>query len=539
MQLTRPAPVVRPRAALKAPRFLTWFAVLVALGVVIPIAYLVLRALEAEPGKLAEIVFRVRNLGLLGNTAFLGAAVLLTTTLIALPMAWLLSRTDLRFKTLWLVLGALPLGVPGYVGAFSLLAANGPGGTLETWFGLSLPRPSGFWGALVILTLYTFPYLFLNLYTALNNLDPRLEEAARSLGRSRWQSFFGVVAPQLRAAWLSGALLILLHVLGDFGVVSLMRFETFSYAIYSQYTSSLDRVYAAWLSLGLLVVTVGVLILEARLVRRSFVPRSARNLARGGAPVHLGWWQVPAMASMIALAALAVALPVATALFWLQREAGGLFFDPWAELTRAATGTISLAAPAAIICAVVAVPLCYLSVRYPTRFHRLLERASYLGYATPPLALALAIVFFSLRALPNLYQTVGLLIAAYVLHFLAESLGPVRAALLQTPVRLEEAGRSLGLSSAQVFGRVVLPLISRGVLASGALVFLSAVKELPLTTILAPPGLETLAKNVYTYTSEAMFAQAAPHALALVVVSSLFIGLVLNRRSERALEGEG
>jgi iron(III) transport system permease protein len=290
--------------------------------------------------------------------------------------------------------------------------------------------------------------------------------------------------------------------------------------------------------LGLLLVTVGVLGLEARLVRRSLVPRNARTAARGGegAQVRLGLWALPATLCAAALAAVCVLLPVMTAVFWMRRETPSAFYNPWAELVKAATDTVIVATPAALICALIAVPLCYLGVRYPTRLNRILERASYLGYAIPPLALALALVFFTLRALPGLYQTLGLLIAAYVLHFLAEGLGPVRAALLQTPQTLEEAARSLGLNPVQVVRRVVLPLIAKGVLASAALVFLSAVKELPLTTILAPSGMETLAKNVYGYTSEAMFAQAAPHALALVAVSSLFIGLVLRRRNTSGSE---
>ncbi len=531
MQLTRL--IQRSKASNPAPRLLTWFSGLMAFAVLIPIVYLVLRALEADPTQLVDIVFRSRNVFLLANTVLLSVAVLLTTTLIGLPLAWVLARTNLRFKNVWMILGALPLSIPGYVGAFSLLAANGPGGTLEAVFGLSLPRPSGFWGALAVLTLYTYPYLFLNLHTALNNLDPRLEEAARSLGRSRWQTFTSVILPQLRAAWLSAALLIVLHILGDFAVVSLMRFETFSYAIYSQYTSSLDRIYAAWLSLGLLIVTIIILILEARLVRRSLVPRNARNLARGGTEFRLGWLEFPVVLGLFSLAAVSVLLPIFTAFFWLQREASNTFVNPWNDLFQASLATIGVAAPAAIICAIIAIPLSYLGVRYPTQLNRILERASYLGYATPPLALALALVFFTLRVVPDLYQTLGLLIAAYVLHFLAEGLGPVRAALLQTPVRLEEAARSLGMRPVQVILKIILPLISRGVLASAALVFLSAVKELPLTTILAPPGIETLAKNVFGYTSEAMFAQAAPHALALIVVSSIFIGLVL-RRNQRS-----
>jgi iron(III) transport system permease protein len=509
----------------RAPLGLVLFAVLVASSVLIPLLYLVVRALEADGSSLGEIVFRERNLTLLGNTFLLAISVLIGTTLLALPMAWLLARVKLPFLRFWVVATTLPLAVPGYVGAFALLAASGSGGTLET-IGLSLPRPSGFWGATWILTLYSAPYLFVNLYAALQNTDPALEEAAQSLGHSRWQSFWRVTVPQLRPALLSGALLITLHVLGDFGVVSLMRFETFSYAIYSQYISSLDRVYAAWLALILLLITVAILGLEGTAMRRVFLTRNAKN-TRLASRVTLGIWSIPMLIPLVLYMAVAVVLPVITAIHWMAREPESLFYNPWAELLKATLGTLSAAVPAAILSAICALPLAYLAVRHKTRFSSWLERSSYLGYATPPLALALALIFVTLRIVPDLYQTLWLLIFAYTVHFLAESIGPIRSQLHQTPVRLEEAARSLGLRGWQVIIKILVPLLARGVLAGIALAFLSAAKELPITTLLAPPGFESLAKNVYGYTSEAMFGKAAPHALALILVSSAFIGLVL------------
>ncbi len=518
----------RPYAARRAPLALVLFALVVASSILIPLFYLVVRALEADGSSLQEIVFRERNLLLLGNTLLLAISVLLGATLIALPAAWLTARAKLPFSRFWVIAATLPLAVPGYVGAFALLAASGSGGTLQA-LGISLPRLDGFWGATAILAIYGAPYLFVNLNNALQNTDPALEEASRSLGYSRWQGFWRITVPQLRPAWLSGALLITLHVLGDFGVVSLMRFETFSFAIYTQYISSLDRVYAAWLALILLLLTVVILGLEGMAMRRVFLARNPKN-TRSVSPVSLGFWTIPALMPLALYVAIAVALPIVTALHWMAREPQSLFYNPWAELWRATLGTLSAAVPAAFLCAACALPLAYLAVRHQGRLSAWLERSSYLGYATPPLALALALIFVTLRLVPDLYQTLWLLIFAYTVHFLAESIGPIRSQLYQVPVRLEEAARSLGLRSSEVLWRVLVPLLARGVLAGVALAFLSAAKELPLTTILAPSGFESLAKNVYGYTSEAMFGKAAPHALALILVSSAFIGLVLPRK---------
>ncbi|MFN3265319.1 MAG: ABC transporter permease [Deinococcales bacterium] len=513
-----------------APVPLTALAFGIASSVLIPLTYLVIRALEADMDSLRQIVLRERNLTLLGHTLLLAFSVLSIATMIALPSAWLTCRVRLPLGKFWVIAATLPLAVPGYVGAFALLASSGDSGTLSL-LGLGVPRLDGFWGASLILGMYTAPYLYVNLYTALERLDPALEEASRSLGHSRRSAFWRVVVPQLRPAWLSGALLIVLHVLGDFGVVSLMRFDTFSSAIYTQYIGSLDRVYAAWLALVLLLFTAGILALEGFAMRRVFLSRSSKN-TRQSKKIELGKWVYLALLPLLIYAALAVLLPILTALHWIIREPPSLFYQPLTELTRAIIGTISAALPAAILSALCALPLAYLTVRYRTWLSGWLERSSYLGYATPPLALALALIFVTLRIFPNLYQTIWLLIFAYTVHFLAESIGPIRSQLHQTPVRLEEAGRSLGLNTTGVLWKILIPLLMRGVLAAIALAFLSAAKELPLTTLLAPPGFESLAKNVYGYTSEAMFGRAAPHALALIVLSGVFIGLVLPQHSD-------
>jgi len=130
---------------------------------------------------------------------------------------------------------------------------------------------------------------------------------------------------------------------------------------------------------------------------------------------------------------------------------------------------------------------------------------------------------------PLLYQTLALLVLAYALHFLAEAIGPIRSALYQAPPRLEEAARSLGYNALQAFLRATFPLLRQGMLASMALVFLSAVKELPLTFLLAPAGYSTLSTRIWGYTSEAMFAEAAPHALLIVLFSAALVGLLLSQ----------
>ncbi|MES3631053.1 MAG: iron ABC transporter permease [Longimonas sp.] len=508
-----------------------WYLLLpvafVVIGVLIPLGYLLIRAFQADASELYALVVRMRNLELLWNTLALTGGVLAGTVLLAFPLAWLTTRTDLPGKRALTWLGVLPLAIPGYVMAYALLGATGSQGVIAETIGLPLDRLSGYTGAWVALSLGTFPYLFLNLRTALLGLDPAIEESAQALGYPRWQVFLRVVLPQLRPAFLAGGLLVGLHVIGDFGVVSLMRFETFSYALYLQYAASYDRIYAAWLALMLLALTIAVLFLEARLLKGLLYHRTGTGTGRQATPLRLGAWTAPAYGFVGAVGLASVVVPVATIIYWMSASVDvGV---PWGGLASALWDSFSASAPAALLAATLAIPVAYLSVRMPSQLTSGLERVAYLGYATPPLAFALALIVFTLQVLPFAYQTLGLLIVAYALHFMAEAIGPIRSSMYQAPPNVEEAARSLGRTPMQAFVSVTLPLLRPGITVSIAFVFLSAMKELPITFLLSPMGFETVALNVWSYANEAMFASAAPYALAIMAFSAAFVGLLLVR----------
>ena len=302
----------------------------------------------------------------------------------------------------------------------------------------------------------------------------------------------------------------------------------FSYAIYTQYASAFDRVYAAWLALMLMGVTICFILLEGWLTPP---PLCARR--HGRCP--------PAFASSRALAAIGVAvltlvygaslgLPALILAYWLNLSPASLdLVNLWQVFLRTALA----AAPAAVLATIFALPLVYLTVRYPSRLASILGRLVYLGYAIPPLAFALAMVFMALNIMPWAYQTLGLLILAYTLSFLALTVGPIRSSLLQIGVRSEEAARSLGYGQWQTFCLVTLPRLRRAIIAGGLLVFIMVVKELPITFLLAPTGYTTLATRVFAHTSDGMLYEAAPYAALLVVFSSLFVGLIMRYEGRR------
>jgi iron(III) transport system permease protein len=498
-------------------------------GMLLPLVYLLIRASEADVGFLRNEILRPRTLVLLLNTLGLAASVLATVTVVGVPMAWLTTRSDLKARRLLTLLAVLPLAVPGYLMAYTLLAAGGPYGTGQRLLGIQLPRLTGFWGALLALSLYNLPYMFLNLRVAMQRIDPALEEVARSLGHSPMQVFWRVTVPRLRPALWAGTLLIGLHVIGDFGVVSLLRFETFSFALYKQVEAG-DRIGAAWLGLILIALTSGLLLVELRFLRGLRLDPAGMASARVQRVVRLGHWAWPAYTLLLAIAFVSLVVPLGTMIYWFgQADVDGNLLGRWA---RSLGDSVSASIPAAVLACLAAIPICYLARRYPSPASRGVEQAMYLGYATPALAFALGLVFFSLRAAPFLYQTLALLVVAYALHFLAEALGPLRTALFVATPRMEEASRSLGHGRLSTFVRVTLPLLRPGMIVSLALVFLSVMKELPIAFILAPLDFHPLSLKVWDYTNEALYAQAAPYALTILLLSAGFVGLLLMQGPE-------
>ena len=489
----------------------------------VPLLYLIVEAFNVEGGVLKENLFRMRNAKLFLNTLLLTLGVLVLDIILVTPAAWLTTHAELRGKRTFSVLCTLPLAIPGYVMALALLGLGGNKGIIATLFGISIPRLSGYWGALIALSFYTSPYLFLNLRTALQGLDPNLEESARSLGYRRWSVFFRVILPQLRPAYYAAGMLIILHVVGDFGVVSLMRYETFSYALYVEYSVAFEYNYAAWLGLILLGFTGCLLFLETRLLSTVTLHRAGHGVSRHRSFIPLQKWSGVSYLYLIFLFIATVGIPTITICLWLFK---GFATSALGYLLDSLIGSIGVAIPTAVCCAVLAVPFAYIGVRYASRFSSMLARLPYFIYAIPPLALALSIIFCI-----GSTNTVLILICACILHFLAEATGPVRSSIYQTSPHLEEAARSLGCSSFQAFCRTILPLLSRGMLVSAAFVFLATMKELPLTLLLRPAGYETLAANVWDYTTEAMFAEAALNAFVILLFSAIFVRFLIRKEN--------
>jgi len=511
-------------------------AVLVAAVFGAPITYVAVRALGPD-GVLVETLREGRVWGPLGRTLALAVAVSLSAAALGTAHAWLVTRSDVPGRRLWRVLGPVPLVVPSFLGAATFVGAFGRRGLLTALLGPfgvdSLPRPEGFTGAWLVLTLFTTPYVLLPVMARLSSLPPSLEESARLLGRRPTAVFRTVVLPQTVPSIAAGALLVFLYTVSEFGAVVVLRYDTLTSAIFAN--RAFDRPRSLALAFVLGVVALAVVAAERRVARRAPVLEVAR--ARPPLAVPLGRWRWPAATALAVWATLALVAPAASLVRWVMR---GLGASGRARLTVDAgdlaglTGTTAGVGLAAALVALVAVlPVAYLLARYRSRAAGPVNAVVVGGFALPGLVIALALVAAALARdeLAPLYQGYGLLIVAYVVHFGAQALRAGQVAVGAVPQRLVDAARMLGAPRVRALRTVELPLMAPGLAAGGGLVLLSVMKELPVTLLLAPIGTETLATRIWGAYNEAMLAEAGLAALVLLCTSAALTWLLVLRRN--------
>jgi len=235
------------------------------------------------------------------------------------------------------------------------------------------------------------------------------------------------------------------------------------------------------------------------------------------------------MGFVATLGTVTIVVPIMIFLNWLFRSRG----DPIPSLQfhpEFAINSVYLALLAALVACLFALPVAYYSGRTNSMFSRILERATYIGFAVPGIVIGLALVFLGTRTLPSLYREgVLLLVFAYVVRFLPQAVGTVRSSVLQIDDSTIEAARTLNAGRIETFRRVTLPTIAPGVVAGAVLVFLTTMKELPMTLMLQPIGMDTLVIIIWDAQAALAYRYAAIPALLLVLISGLSM-LVLLRQ---------
>ncbi|MGK7901739.1 MAG: ABC transporter permease [Hormoscilla sp.] len=475
---------------------------------------------------------------------------------IGVGTAWLVTACSFWGSKIfeWALL--LPLATPAYLLAYSyteLLEYYGPVQmTLRDWFGWSsvgdywFPNVRSLGGAIILLTLVLYPYVYLLARVAFLEQSTCTLEASRSLGCGPWRSFATVALPLARPAIMAGLSLALMETLSDFGTVQFFGVDTFTTGIYRTWFGMGERVAAAQLAAFLLLFIFGLILLER------WSRRQAKYYQSGSDYSRLQPYQLQGIRAT--LASIACFFPLSLG-FLLP--AGLLLQMTWENpetiddrFWSLATNSFILAVITAILAVIVAVVIAYGVRLQPHIAMELAARVTAMGYAIPGSVIAVGILIpmgrldnaidgwmratFGISTGLLLSGTIAALIFAYLVRFLAVSFNTVESSLSKIKPNLDDAARSLGHGPTQTLLRVHAPMMGGGLLTAAMLVFVDVMKELPATLIIRPFNFDTLAIRVYNLASDERLAEAAAPALAIVLVGIIpviFLSWQIARRS--------
>lgn len=473
---------------------------LVAAFAVLPLFYLVSRAASGGPQAAWTVLLRPRMWLLLSNTLDLVLVVCAGASVLGVFTAWAVTRLRLPAPRLWVVLACLPLAVPSFVATFA-------------WRSV-FPGHSGFWPLAVVLIASSAPFVTVPTMAAFAQADHGLADVARSLGRSRTYVFLTITLPQVLPATAAGSVIVALYTLADFGAPAMMRYDTLTTGVFALISAGSSRFAPAVMGVVITLIAAALVLLE-----NAFRTRHHRAVTTSYVALRTRL-TVPATAlactTLATIAALSVAAPVGALL--VRSLKNTRYETDWSRLADAALATLALGFAAATLAAAVGLPLAYVGARVRSRTVATLEMATFSAHALPGVVLALAMVSLTLQAAPWAYQTMGALVVAYVLLYLPKGVGAVRAGFQQVPVGAEEAARTLGDSKLRMWRRVCLPQALPAIGAGWLLVATAVMKELPVTLMLRPTGMHTLATELWNSSSLGAYGAAAPAGLALVLV---------------------
>ncbi|WP_444935219.1 ABC transporter permease [Microbulbifer sp. JMSA004] len=544
------------RANLSASRWLLLVAT-ISLLVALPVLSIFWLAFFPEENIWPHLVDTVL-FHYVSSTLILAGGVGLVTLITGVGSAWLVSMCQFPGRRLfeWGLL--LPFAVPAYVIAYvytDLLEYAGPvQKSLRAWFGWQTARDYWFpeirsmGGAIAMLSLVLFPYVYMLARAAFIEQCGSIRAASRSLGCTPWQSFLRVSLPMARPAIAVGLSLVLMETLNDFGTVDFFAVRTLSVGIYDTWLSHGNLGGAAQIACSTLIFVVLLITLErmGRARQKHFVqsPNSQRERY-----VLRGWRSGVALLFCGLLLVAGFIIP----LLVLGSYALSNFSSYWSEdFIQIASNSLLLSITAALVSVLLGLLLAYGKRLQPKRSVRVLVGFSKLGYAMPGAVLAIG-VLIPLAAFDNAVDgflrehfdiSIGLLLSgsifaiifAYTVRFLAVSTGAIESSLEKVTPSMDRAARSLGRNSWQTLWAVHLPLVRTGLLTGGLVVFVDCMKELPATLLLRPFGFDTLATYVYQFASDEMLERSALGALLIVLVG--LIPVILLSRSIGWRRGE-
>ncbi|HBB33464.1 MAG TPA: iron ABC transporter permease [Cyanobacteria bacterium UBA9273] len=493
------------------------------------------------------------------NSLWLAMGVGCGVVAIGVSTAWLVTMCRFPGSRLfeWALL--LPMAAPAYVLAYTytnFLDFSGPVQTTlrnllgweygDYWF----PNLRSLWGAIAMLTLVLYPYVYLLARVAFLEQSVCTLEASRSLGCGPWRSFTTVALPLARPAIMAGLALALMETLNDFGTVKYFGVETFTTGIYRTWFGLGNRVAAAQLSAFLLLFILWLIWLERWSRRRAQYYQRATNSHQLPSYRLSGIRSVGAGLACFLPLSLGFLLP---AVLLLEMTIKNATTTLDARFWTFARHSFILAVITAVLGVAIALIMAYGLRLRPNLGMRLANRIAAMGYAIPGSVIAVGILIpigrldnaidawmrgtFGISTGLLFSGTITALVFAYLVRFLAISFNTIEASLSQIKPSLDDAARSLGHSPTSTLVKVHAPMMWGGLLTAAMLIFVDVMKELPATLIIRPFNFDTLAVRVYNLASDERLAEAAGPALAIVVVGIIPVILLSWKIAQNRVRG--
>lgn len=477
------------------------------------------------------------------NTIWVSLATGLLSLVLALPLSFVLSRTDLKGKGLWRSLFCLPYAIPPYIGAIAwIILANPTNGLLKSV--LPFFNIYSMVGLIWVMGSFFYTFVLLSMLTSLDRMDPSLEEAARLSGAGPIKVFLDVTLPIVLPSMVSGLLLVILATAASFGVPALIgnpaRIFLMTTQIYTfQKMGSMQGIYfSGSLSVILLLLSILLLFINQLIMKKRSFQVVGGKVSRSSV-LELGHYSLFVQFILIVLFSVIFVMPVAGILLTSLSKVQGVFsFDNFGfqnfkkiffevdETPRALLNSFKLATSVATIAMFLGLLLGYIKTKTNLRFRSLIELVSSIPYATPGTVLALSFILTFGQGLfgLNIYNTLFFIGMAYLAKYLNFSLRTSADGLSQIDDCLAQAARVSGASWSYTLKTIWLPLMKPALIASWFLVFMPAFSELTMTILLSGPGTETLGTLIFQLQEYGDASGGGASVLALVTI--VFVALV-------------
>ncbi len=492
--------------------------ILIASLLLVPLVFMILQSTHVGFSRLDHLIFRNLTTTLLIHTVELSTTVCILACLIGTALAVLINRYNFKFSRVITTLIIIPLAIPDFVIGYA--------------YNSIFPSIAGLVGAVIVMTLNTFPLVFLPINAAMQRSNHSLELVAKTFGYGKFKIFYKVTLPQIKTSITGGCLLVIMVLLSEYGAFEILRFNTFTTEIFSEYQIGFNSPGANALSLVLVVIAMIVLYFEYRISKSSNNP--LENLTKFIPQTPSSKVQLLFYALSLTVILTAVGIPLYVIFFWIiNNNHADAFAMP---IGSAFLHTVEFALFAGILSTCLAIPVSFYSIRSHTKLALIIDRSTFLIQSMPSLVVALSMVYFAIRYLHLLYQSPILTIIAYSLLFFPLALVSLKGILVQISPTYEQVSKTLGYNSFKTFFKVTLRLMLPGILSAFSLVFLSTVTELTLTLVLVPNGVNTLATSFWVFETNGSYSQAAPFALVMVLMA-VIPSLALNRWFAKSRQG--